>query len=105
MFSLYYFSMLLHGGPPGMPARVLLPVLFLAGLVLQTALLRRGGKRSRRIPAIVLAAVIVLCETVGRLVDNGLAEIIIVACAWSALLGVLAALALHALRSGGHADA
>ncbi|MBQ1619756.1 MAG: hypothetical protein II094_02060 [Oscillospiraceae bacterium] len=105
MYSLYFFSMLLHGGPPGMPARALLPALFLAGLVIQTALSRRGGKRSRRIPVIVLAVVIVLCETVGRLADNGLTEIIIVACAWSALLGVLAALALHILRSGGHADA
>ena len=103
MYSLYFFSMLLHGGPPGMPARALLPALFLAGLVIQTALSRRGGKRSRRIPVIVLAVVIVLCETVGRL-DNGLAEIVIVGFAWAALLGVLAALALCALR-GGRADA
>lgn len=104
MFSLFFFSMLLRGGPTGMPARALLPLLFIAGFVLQTALSRKCGKLSRRIPIDVLVAVIVLCETVGRLVDNGLAEIIIVACAWAALLGVLAALALCALR-GGRADA
>ncbi|MBQ1741553.1 MAG: hypothetical protein II045_00500 [Oscillospiraceae bacterium] len=103
MYSLYFFSMLLHGGPPGMPARALLPVVFIAGFVLQTALAHKGGTRSRALPAAILLAVIVLCETVGRL-DNGLAEIVIVGFAWAALLGVLAALALCALR-GGRADA
>ncbi len=105
MYSLYFFSMMLGGGPVGMPARALIPALFAAGAALQAAALRFGSGKKRFLPAAIALGAILLCETVGRLADNGLAEIVVVSFAWSALLGMLAALAVHALRKGGRAHA
>ena len=81
-----------------MPAKVLLPVLFAAGILIQSLLLRFAKGRKRFSLPYVLTGIIVLCETVGR-VDNGLGEILAVAFAWALLLGALPALAVYSLIS------
>lgn len=98
MYSVLFFSTLFHEGSVGMPARILIPVLFAAGILIQSLLLRavKGGKRFYLI--YTLLGIIVLCETVGRL-DNGLAEIIAVAFTWAILSGALLALAVYGLIS------
>lgn len=92
-----------------MPAKILIPVLFAAGILIQALLLRSAKGRKRFYLIYALLGIIVLCETVGRL-DNGLAEIIIVAFTWAMLLGALLALAVYGLillrsrRSGEKTD-
>lgn len=93
MYSLFFFSSLLRYSF-GMPAKALIPALFALGLVLQWLMLRFAKGRKRFLPAFLFLAVVVLCETVGRL-GNGLAAILIVSFTWALLLGMLLMLAAH----------
>ena len=79
-----------------MPAQMLIPALFVLGIVIQLLMLRFARDKERVYLIYISLGAIVLCETVGRL-DNGLAEIIVAAFTWSLLLGALFVLAAYGL--------
>ena len=79
-----------------MPAQMLIPALFVLGIVIQLLMLRFARDKKRFYLIYISLGVIVPCETVGRL-DNGLAEIIVVVFTWALLLGALFVLAAYGL--------
>ena len=89
MLTWYFFSLLYNGEilELGMPARLLIPVLFVAGVIIQTLILAKvRDKRKYRLVKIALG-VILLFETLGY--GNGLFALVAVCFTWPVLLGAL----------------